>query len=87
MATAVAPQMHSRVQEFLGKPRKMFIDGKWVDAASGKTFPHLQSRHRRSDGEGRRRRSRRHRSRSEGGAQGVRERRVAGDDGVRSVAA
>jgi len=39
MATAVAPQMHSRVQEFVGKPRKMFIDGKWVDSASGKTFP------------------------------------------------
>ena len=39
MATAVAPQMHSRVQEFVGKPRKMFIDGKWVEAASGKTFP------------------------------------------------
>jgi phenylacetaldehyde dehydrogenase len=27
------------VQEFIGKPRKMFIDGKWVEAASGKTFP------------------------------------------------
>jgi phenylacetaldehyde dehydrogenase len=27
------------VQEFLGKPRKMFIDGEWVEAASGKTFP------------------------------------------------
>src|SRR5271169_5781894 len=38
MATAVAPQMHSRVQDFVGKPRKMFIDGKFVDAASGKTF-------------------------------------------------
>ncbi len=39
MATAVAPQMHSAVQAFVGKPRKMFIDGKWVEAASGKTFP------------------------------------------------
>ena len=40
MATTVsAPQIHSRVQEFLGKPRKMFIDGKWVESASGKTFP------------------------------------------------
>src|SRR5271167_2264537 len=39
MATAVAPQMHSRVQDFVGMPRKMFIDGKFVDAASGKTFP------------------------------------------------
>jgi phenylacetaldehyde dehydrogenase len=40
MATVVStPQMHSRVQEFVGKPRKMFIGGKWVEAASGKTFP------------------------------------------------
>jgi len=40
MATAVSTtQMHSRVQEFIGKPRKMFINGKWVEAASGKTFP------------------------------------------------
>jgi phenylacetaldehyde dehydrogenase len=39
MATAVSTQMHSRVQEFVGRPRKMFINGKWVEAASGKTFP------------------------------------------------
>ncbi len=40
MSTTVsAPQVHSRVQEFISKPRKMFIDGKWVEAASGKTFP------------------------------------------------
>jgi len=39
MATAVAPQWHTEVQAFIGKPRKMFIDGKWVEAASGKTFP------------------------------------------------
>ena len=38
-ATATASQLHSHVQEFLGKPRKMFIDGEWVEAASGKTFP------------------------------------------------
>jgi phenylacetaldehyde dehydrogenase len=31
--------MHNRVQEFVSRPRKMFIDGKWVEAASGKTFP------------------------------------------------
>jgi phenylacetaldehyde dehydrogenase len=31
--------MHSRVQEFVSRQRKMFIDGKWVEAASGKTFP------------------------------------------------
>jgi phenylacetaldehyde dehydrogenase len=39
MATAVSTQMHSRVQEFVGRPRKMFINGKWVEATSGKTFP------------------------------------------------
>jgi len=38
-ATASASQIHSHVQEFIGKPRKMFINGKWVEAASGKTFP------------------------------------------------
>lgn len=27
------------VKQFLGVPRKMLIDGKWVEAASGKTFP------------------------------------------------
>ncbi len=40
MSTAVSTvQMHSHVQEFVSSPRKMFIDGKWVEAASGKTFP------------------------------------------------
>ncbi len=40
MSTAVSTtQMHNRVQEFVSRPRQMFIDGKWVEAASGKTFP------------------------------------------------
>src|SRR6202012_157142 len=40
MSTAVsAPPLHKNVQAFIDKPRKMFIDGKWVNAASGKTFP------------------------------------------------
>ena len=40
MSTAVSTaQMHNRVQEFVSRPRKMFIDGKWIEAASGKTFP------------------------------------------------
>jgi phenylacetaldehyde dehydrogenase len=30
--------MHHRVSSFLGEPRKMLIGGKWVEAASGKTF-------------------------------------------------
>ena len=34
-----AIQIDSRVSEFIGTTRKMLIDGKWVNAASGKTFP------------------------------------------------
>ena len=26
------------VEEFLGVPRQLFIDGRWADAASGRTF-------------------------------------------------
>jgi len=33
-AITIAPE----VQKFIGETRKMLIDGKWVDAASGKTF-------------------------------------------------
>src|ERR1700726_2038391 len=39
MGIAVSPQIHPQVAEFIDKPRKMLINGKWVDAASGKTFP------------------------------------------------
>ena len=40
MGIAVSPiQIDSRVSDFIAKPRKMLIDGKWVSAASGKTFP------------------------------------------------
>jgi len=39
MATAPTIEMHSKVAEFISKPRKMLINGKWVEAASGKTFP------------------------------------------------
>jgi phenylacetaldehyde dehydrogenase len=38
MATTVAPQIQNSVSEFLGKPRKMLIGGKWVESVSGKTF-------------------------------------------------
>ena len=39
MATTVAPaQLSRKTTEFLGKPHKMLIGGKWVEAASGKTF-------------------------------------------------
>jgi phenylacetaldehyde dehydrogenase len=39
MATVSATQIDPRVLGFLEKPRKMLINGKWVDAVSGKTFP------------------------------------------------
>src|SRR6201997_3919116 len=32
-------QVDSRVVSFLEKPRKMLINGNWVEAVSGKTFP------------------------------------------------
>ena len=39
MGIAVSPQIHPQVADFIEKPRKMLINGKWVNAASGKTFP------------------------------------------------
>src|SRR5215510_6847572 len=39
MGIAVSTQIHPKVAEFIDKPRKMLINGKWVAAASGKTFP------------------------------------------------
>ncbi|HEY2343700.1 MAG TPA: aldehyde dehydrogenase family protein, partial [Chthoniobacteraceae bacterium] len=40
MATAThAVQLDDRVTSFVGKKQKMLINGKWVEAASGKTFP------------------------------------------------
>jgi phenylacetaldehyde dehydrogenase len=40
MATAAsAPSIDPNVSTFVGTTRKLFINGKWVEAASGKTFP------------------------------------------------
>jgi|SRR5271165_3156352 len=40
MGIAISPiQIDSRVSDFIDKPRNMLIDGKWVNAISGKTFP------------------------------------------------
>jgi phenylacetaldehyde dehydrogenase len=36
--TAPAPILNQNVSSFISKAQKMFIDGKWVEAASGKTF-------------------------------------------------
>ncbi|HXY10029.1 MAG TPA: aldehyde dehydrogenase family protein [Terriglobales bacterium] len=38
MATTIAPQIQNNVHEFIRKPRKMLIGGKWVEAVSGKSF-------------------------------------------------
>ncbi|HEU5235155.1 MAG TPA: aldehyde dehydrogenase family protein [Terriglobales bacterium] len=38
MATATPLQVHNVVTEFLATPRKLLIDGKWVQSHSGKTF-------------------------------------------------
>ena len=32
-------QLEDKVNDFISKPRKMLINGKWVESASGKTFP------------------------------------------------
>src|SRR6184192_873475 len=39
MGTISQTQVDPRVVSFLEKPRKMLINGNWVDAVSGKTFP------------------------------------------------
>jgi phenylacetaldehyde dehydrogenase len=39
MGIAVSAEMNPQVAEFIEKPRKMLINGKWVNAVSGKTFP------------------------------------------------
>ena len=69
MGIAVSPQIHPRVAEFIDKPRQMLINGQWVEAASGKTFPTYNP----ATGEVSRascgRRSRRHRSRREAARQ------------------
>jgi phenylacetaldehyde dehydrogenase len=40
MATATqAVTLDQNVTQYVAKPRQMLINGKWVDAASGKTFP------------------------------------------------
>src|ERR1700675_2805847 len=39
MGIAVSPQIHPLVAEFIDQPRKMLVNGRWVNAASGKTFP------------------------------------------------
>ena len=37
--SSTMPSLAPQVQEFVSTPRRMLIDGAWVEAASGKTFP------------------------------------------------
>ena len=39
MSTTTVAQIDPQVATFIKKPRKMLINGHWVDAVSGKTFP------------------------------------------------
>lgn len=39
MTSAIETPLHEHVRTFVGSPRKMLIGGRWVSAASGKTFP------------------------------------------------
>jgi phenylacetaldehyde dehydrogenase len=39
MGIAVSLQIHPQVADFIEKPRKMLINGNWVNSISGKTFP------------------------------------------------
>ncbi len=39
MATAVSPHLDQKALTFLAKTHQLLINGQWVDAASGKTFP------------------------------------------------
>ena len=38
MSTVTAPQMRDAIQDFVQQPKKLLIDGNWVDAKSGKRF-------------------------------------------------
>ena len=37
--TASVPSLDQNVSKFVSKTHKILINGKWVDSASGKTFP------------------------------------------------
>ncbi len=41
ISTAVEEKLAQPVREFLERPKKLYIDGEWVDALSGKTFSTL----------------------------------------------
>ena len=69
MATATsAVKLDDKVTTFVGKKQKMLINGKWVEAASGKTFPTYNPATGEVLARSRRRRPRRYRPRRESGS-------------------
>ena len=68
------------VEQFIGAPRQLFINGQWADAASGKTFATPNPATGETLANDRRRRRRGHRPGGPGGPQGVRRRPVGPDD-------
>ena len=69
MATlSVDPHLSTRTANFVNSDHRMLIDGRFVAAASGKTFPGLQSRNWRSHHARSRGRSRGRQPRRNGGA-------------------
>jgi hypothetical protein len=38
MSKSMTVTLDRSVEEFIGAPRQLFINGQWTDAASGKTF-------------------------------------------------
>ena len=77
------PDVAPGVREFIGgRTRKMLIDGKWVEAASGKTLHDLRSGDRGAARRGAGGRRRGHRPRRARRAARLRERTVAAHDAV-----
>ena len=76
--------LDKNVEDFLASPRKLFIDGQWTDAASGKTFETPNPATGETLARGRRGRRRGHQPRGPGRAQGLRRRPVDQDDAVRA---
>ena len=86
LAMGAAVQLQS-VERFVGAPvRKMLIDGKWVEAASGKTFETVEPRHRRGAGAGGGGRQGGRRSRRQGRASQLRRRQVGAHEPDRAPA-
>jgi hypothetical protein len=73
-----------KVEEFIGAPRQLFIDGSWADSASGKTFETPNPATGETLAPHRRGRRRGHQPRRGRGPPGLRDRPVEPDVPVRA---